>query len=579
MLLLTNHIGYERLGPKKAIIQTSRPRLSSYTALLVCADSHQTVATLTVEKQGKVANWHQGHFYLIDFSSFNTPGNYYLRFDHLRSSHFEIGEHILFDRTLSDVIHYFKSQRCGGIFDQQDRQAPLLNSNETADVHGGWYDASGDVSKYLSHLSYANYLNPQQTPIVVWNMLKGLSLLQGNEKLAKFTATRLIEEALFGADFLVRMQNEKGFFYMTVFDKWSKDTAQREICAYETQLGHKFDDYQAGYRQGAGVSIAALASVARLDFHGEFDQQKYRNAAENGYWHLKEHNTQYLNDGEENIIDEYCALLAAVELFKTTKEARYLEESRLWAKRLSARQTSDEHIQHFWAANQDGSRPYFHAAEAGLPVIALCEYLSIEDDSERASSIKQTINNACEFEVSITNKVKNPFGYPRQYVKGVDEAKRDAFFVAHNNESGYWWQGENARLGSLATMAYLAQPFIESEILKQQLSKLAQDSINWVVGLNPYDMCMLDGHGRNNPDYLPQYGFFNAKGGVCNGITGGFEDEEDIAFNPPAQKDDMLQNWRWGEQWIPHGAWYLLAVMSQAQHISTLATNQALKEQ
>lgn len=579
MLLLTNHIGYERLGPKKAIIQTSRPRLSSYTALLVCADSHQTVATLTVEKQGKVANWHQGHFYLIDFSSFNTPGNYYLRFDHLRSSHFEIGEHILFDRTLSDVIHYFKSQRCGGIFDQQDRQTPLLNSDETADVHGGWYDASGDVSKYLSHLSYANYLNPQQTPMVVWNMLKGLSLLGGNNKLAKFTATRLIEEALFGADFLVRMQNEKGFFYMTVFDKWSKDTAQREICAYETQLGHKFDDYQAGYRQGAGVSIAALASAARLEFHGEFDQQKYRNAAENGYWHLKEHNTQYLNDGEENIIDEYCALLAAVELFKTTKETRYLEESRVWANRLSARQMNDEHIQHFWAANQDGSRPYFHAAEAGLPVIALCEYLAIEDDSELASVAKQIITQACEFEVSITNRVKNPFGYPRQYVKGVDEAKRDAFFVAHNNESGYWWQGENARLGSLATMAYLAQPFIESETLKQQLSKLAQDSINWIVGLNPYDMCMLDGHGRNNPDYLPQYGFFNAKGGVCNGITGGFEDEEDIAFNPPAQKDDMLQNWRWGEQWIPHGAWYLLAVMSQAQHISTLANSQAFKEQ
>ncbi|WP_104034664.1 glycoside hydrolase family 9 protein [Vibrio jasicida] len=579
MLLLTNHIGYERLGPKKAIIQTSQPRLSSYTALLVCADSHQTVATLTVEKQGKVASWHQGHFYLVDFSSFNTPGNYYLRFDHLRSSHFEIGEHILLDQTLSDVIHYFKSQRCGGIFDQQDRQVPLLNSDETADVHGGWYDASGDVSKYLSHLSYANYLNPQQTPMVVWNMLKGLSLLEGNDKLAKFTSTRLIEEALFGADFLVRMQNEKGFFYMTVFDKWSKDTAQREICAYETQLGHKFDDYQAGYRQGAGVSIAALASAARLEFHGEFDQQKYRNAAENGYWHLKEHNTQYLNDGEENIIDEYCALLAAVELFKTTKETRYLEDSRVWANRLSARQMSDEHIQHFWAANHDGSRPYFHAAEAGLPVIALCEYLAIEDDSERASVAKQIITQACEFEVSITNRVKNPFGYPRQYVKGVDEAKRDAFFVAHNNESGYWWQGENARLGSLATMAYLAQPFIESEILKQQLSKLAQDSINWIVGLNPYDMCMLDGHGRNNPDYLPQYGFFNAKGGVCNGITGGFEDEEDIAFNPPAQKDDMLQNWRWGEQWIPHGAWYLLAVMSQAQHISTLANSQEIKEQ
>ncbi|HCE2220976.1 TPA: glycoside hydrolase family 9 protein [Vibrio parahaemolyticus] len=579
MLLLTNHIGYERLGPKKAIIQTEQPHLSSYTAQLICATSEQTVATFAVEEQGKVANWHQGYFYLIDFSSFTDSGDYFLQVEDSRSSYFTVGEHILLNQTLSDVIHYFKSQRCGGVFDQQDRQVPVLNANQTADVHGGWYDASGDVSKYLSHLSYANYLNPQQTPMVVWNILKGLSLLEGSEDIAAFTRTRLIEEALFGADFLVRMQNEKGFFYMTVFDKWSKDTAQREICAYETQLGHKFDDYQAGFRQGGGVAIAALASASRLGVHGEYDQQKYRNAAENGYWHLKEHNTQYLNDGEENIIDEYCALLASVELFKATKETRYLEESRLWAQRLVVRQMSDELIQHFWSANQDGSRPYFHAAEAGLPVIALCEYLAIEDDSVQTESVKRIVNQACEFEIKISNKVTNPFGYPRQYVKGVNESKRDAFFVAHNNESGYWWQGENARLGSLATMAYLAQPHIASQEIQQQLSVFAQDALNWIVGLNPYDMCMLDGHGRNNPDYLPQYGFFNAKGGVCNGITGGFEDEEDIAFNPPAQKDDMLQNWRWGEQWIPHGAWYLLAIMSQAQHISQLATSKNIKEQ
>ncbi|HGS4680101.1 TPA: glycoside hydrolase family 9 protein [Vibrio parahaemolyticus] len=579
MLLLTNHIGYERLGPKKAIIQTEQPHLSSYTAQLICATSEQTVATFAVEEQGKVANWHQGYFYLIDFSSFTDSGDYFLQVEDSRSSYFTVGEHILLNQTLSDVIHYFKSQRCGGVFDQQDRQVPVLNANQTVDVHGGWYDASGDVSKYLSHLSYANYLNPQQTPMVVWNILKGLSLLEGSEDIAAFTRTRLIEEALFGADFLVRMQNEKGFFYMTVFDKWSKDTAQREICAYETQLGHKFDDYQAGFRQGGGVAIAALAAASRLGVHGEYDQQKYRNAAENGYWHLKEHNTQYLNDGEENIIDEYCALLASVELFKATKETRYLEESRLWAQHLVARQMSDEQMQHFWSANQDGSRPYFHAAEAGLPVIALCEYLAIEDDSVPTESVKRIVNRACEFEIKISNKVTNPFGYPRQYVKGVNESKRDAFFVAHNNESGYWWQGENARLGSLATMAYLAQPHIASQEIQQQLSVFAQDALNWIVGLNPYDMCMLDGHGRNNPDYLPQYGFFNAKGGVCNGITGGFEDEEDIAFNPPAQKDDMLQNWRWGEQWLPHGAWYLLAIMSQAQHISQLATSKNIKEQ
>lgn len=39
-------------------------------------------------------------------------------------------------RTFSDVLHYFKSQRCSGQFDQQDKQVPLLSTSTTADVHG-----------------------------------------------------------------------------------------------------------------------------------------------------------------------------------------------------------------------------------------------------------------------------------------------------------------------------------------------------------------------------------------------------------------------------------------------------------
>ncbi|PMK04494.1 glycoside hydrolase family 9 protein [Vibrio sp. 10N.261.55.A7] len=566
MQLLTNHIGYEVQGTKQAIIMTKEKTLSSMNAQVVRASDHQIVLSLPVSAGKSCAQWHQGHFYSIDFSQLVAPGHYYISYQNTRSENFEISEGILMQQTFSDVLHYFKSQRCGGIFDQQDKQVPLLGTNVTADVHGGWYDASGDVSKYLSHLSYANYLNPQQIPMVVWNMLKGLTLLENHSGFAPFSRTRLTEEALFGADFLVRMQNTEGFFYMTVFDKWSKDINQRDICAYETQDGHKSDDYQAGFRQGAGVSIAALAAAARLSEHGEYSQTDYLQAAERGYWHLVEYNTQYLNNGEENIIDEYCALLASTELYRTSNEEKYLIQARLWATRLMDRQRSDSNVDHFWSANSDGSRPYFHAAEAGLPVIALCEYLSIEVDNSAASRAKEVIQSACQFELSITANVANPFGYPRQYVKSVDGDKRDAFFVAQNNESGYWWQGENARLGSLASMAFSAQPFIDDAKLKQQLTDYAQNSLNWIVGLNPYNMCMLDGHGHNNPEYLPHLGFFNAKGGVCNGITAGFENEQDIAFNPDGQKDDMLQNWRWGEQWIPHGAWYMLAVINQYKH-------------
>jgi len=570
MLLVTNHIGYESLGPKQAVLMTRKPRLSTTTALLVCADSHQTVASMEVNKGGRVAHWHQGNFFRIDFSEFEKLGRYYLRFDNIRSEVFEIGTGVLMQRTFSDVLHYFKSQRCGGIFDKQDQQTPILGSEQTIDARGGWYDASGDVSKYLSHLSYANYFNPQQTPMVVWNMLKGLELVGDNDKFAKYSSVRLIEEALFGADFLMRMQNPTGFFYMTVFDKWSKDIKQREICAYATQQGHKSEDYQAGFRQGGGISIAALAKASTIGVAGEFTSRDYLQAAEKGYWHLKEMNAYYINDGEENIIDEYCALMAVVELYKATQNDVYLAESRVWAKRLSARQTSDDNIAHYWSANRDGSRPYFHAAEAGLPVIALCEYLAIEQESDAVAAVTQVITQAIDFELTITEQVANPFGYPRQYVKPVNGEKRSAFFVAHDNETGYWWQGENARLASLASMAFIAQRFIQDTEKQKQLDEFAQNTLNWIVGQNPYDMCMLDGFGHNNPDYLPHLGFFNAKGGVCNGITGGFEDEEDIAFNPTNQKDDMLQNWRWGEQWIPHGAWYLLAIICQFNHFDSI---------
>ncbi|PSW04259.1 glycoside hydrolase family 9 protein [Photobacterium lipolyticum] len=570
MQLLTNHLGYERLGAKQAIV-LAQPDLAVTTAQIICCDDGQSIMQLPLNACGPVAQWHTGYAYSIDFTPLEQSGEYRIQLGDTQSAPFYIAEGQLMQRTFSDLLHYFKSQRCSGSYEHADQHIRLFGSDETADVRGGWYDASGDVSKYLSHLSNGNYLNPQQTPMVVWNMLKAYEVLEDEESIADFTRQRLMEEALHGADFLLRMQNPQGYFYMTVFDKWSKSTGQREICSYSTQDGIKSDNYQAGFRQGGGVSIAALAAAARLPqfasasrLHtGTIPADAYLQAAEKGYWHLQEMNPHYLDNGQENIIDEYCALLATVELYRTTQQERYLEQARHWAQRLAARQVSDHQITHYWSANDDGSRPYFHAAEAGLPAIALMQYLAIEHDVIKSEHAYQVLLNALDFELNITTEVNNPFGYPRQYVKAVDDDKQTAFFMPHNNETGYWWQGENARIASLAAMAYMAQNIVDDTEVKTKLMTYGQRLTDWIVGLNPFDMCMVDGHGRNNPDYLPELGFSNAKGGVCNGITSGFENEQDIAFKPEKQKDDMLQNWRWGEQWIPHGGWYLLAITLQ----------------
>jgi hypothetical protein len=50
---------------------------------------------------------------------------------------------------------------------------------------------------------------------------------------------------------------------------------------------------------------------------------------------------------------------------------------------------------------------------------------------------------------------------------------------------------------------------------------------------------------------------------VASGITSGFDDEHDIALLPPPYDKDPAQDWRWSEQWLPHGAWLVLALAAQ----------------
>ncbi|QJT21127.1 glycoside hydrolase family 9 protein [Aeromonas media] len=563
MELLINQVGYDCDGHKIALLQTDADVEISGLVRLRRLHDDRLLLEVPLQAAGQVPGWQGRAYWRADFSAFKESGHYRLEAitaqGIVRSTRFAIGQDLLTSRCLSDVIHYFKGQRASGAFDRADRSARLFGTDQRKDVHGGWFDASGDMSKYLSHLSYANYLNPQQTPLVIWSLLKSRALLATRRDIDGLNlCKRLGDEGLHGADFLCRMQDDAGFFYMTLFDKWSKDPEQRELCAYATQQGLKSNDWQAGFRQGGGMAIAALARAAREQSGGDFDTSHYAEAARRGYLHLREHNLAYLDDGRENIIDDYCALLAAVELTQTLGHD-WLGEARERAGRLCARQRPHPELGHYWSANDDGSRPYYHAAEAGLPVLALLEYLGVEPDQDRRARVSAVVQQALAAELALAARAGNPFALARQYVKGVDEDPRISFFMPHHNESGYWWQGENARLASLAAMAFAAARHFPQQ--RQILMTFGQRQLDWILGQNPFNACMLAGHGINNPSYTA--GYPNALGGICNGITSGFDDEAEVAFIPEEYRDRLDQNWRWGEQWIPHAAWFALAISWQ----------------
>jgi hypothetical protein len=228
-----------------------------------------------------------------------------------------------------------------------------------------------------------------------------------------------------------------------------------------------------------------------------------------------------------------------------------------------SRQITAGGYKNYWRAD-DGQRPFFHASDGGFPVVSLLYYSEIADPTT-TQQVLDTVKKSLEFELALTAEVSNPFGYSREYVQDKTGARRTTFFFPHNSDAAPWWQGENARLASVATAARLAaRVFVEDAAFRKQLEAFATNQLNWILGLNPFDSCMLNGVGRNNPPYMyfDSWEFSNAPGGISNGITGGFRDESHIDYMLPYRQTGADNDWRWEEQWLPHAAWYLLAVAS-----------------
>ncbi|HZE86463.1 MAG TPA: glycoside hydrolase family 9 protein, partial [Puia sp.] len=477
--------------------------------------------------------------------------------------------------------YYFKGQRSSGLLDQADHRLRLSGKPAAAglhDLHGGWYDATGDYGKHLSHLSFSSYFNPQQVSLTAWSLLKTYELLNKRPGTDfRQYKRRLLDEAMYGADYLTRSRAEGGSFYRSVSapgpGKLARDrVVQAENQGYSikqskdqsftiTDTGGDWRSYQASFRSGGGMAIAALAIAATYDTSGEYSNADYLKAAEEAFAFLDKENIPVTNDGKENIVDDYCALSAATELYKATRKDIYARAAERRAGQLLNRFSSWKKYKGYWRAD-DKDRPFFHPSDAGLPLVSLIYYYPYAAPATQ-QQILGAVRRSFRYELVLTHEVNNPFGYSRQLVQDTAGNRHSAFFFPHGSEAAPWWQGENARLGSMAAAARLAANLMNDDApFRDSLRSFALDQLNWILGLNPFDACMLQGAGHNNP----AYGFFgtfeytNAPGGIVNGITSGLDDEEGIDFNLSYAKTKKDYDWRWAEQWLPHAAWYLLAI-------------------
>lgn len=590
MHVYTNHMGYNARGSKKAVFQGEEGVAAS--AFRVLDQAGKTVYEGVPAKVGTVANWRTGYYWTLDFTPVEALGAYTIEVDTAlgaqRSLPFEIAGCIRDMRLLNAVSYYFKAQRNTGEWEEADKHLAFQGDREgVLDVHGGWCDASGDYGIHMTHLSHTTVGNPQQASFSAYVFFKLDELLSHDRKYSMLRR-RVLDEGTYGADFIMRMRAPSGSFLRSVQrqNSYEPSSDNRMIGLEYTRSSGQFTkdhsaptadtevitdaNYETSMRAGGGTCIAALAAAARHPYPGsDFHTDEYLAAAKKAFAYLMKHNEMYLNDGEWNLIDEFCALLAAAELYKTSGEIPYLLKANAMAERMFARieDTGDGGL---WFTSRPGE-PFYHAADEGLPVVALLTLAQV--DKENGGRYVEVAEKAMRHVLRITQKVNNPFGYARYYHKTVEGERAEKFFFYHESPAAPWWQGDNARIASLAAAAWMLALHTEDGAFAEELNAFAQDQINWILGLNPFDACMIEGYGHNNIQYSfrGHYEFISCPGGICNGITSRPDDEEGIFFlTEPTE--EINDNWRWAEQWIPHGTWFLYA-MALSQQVKARRTN------
>lgn len=576
MDILVNHMGYSANGPKKAVVQCTGGEQPSRFSLIDTAGA--VVFTGPLVHTGPVARWNTGDYFTADFSGLTEEGFYRVLVDGQCSDLFEISAFLLTMRMLNAVSYYFKAQRDSGEWMVDDRALPFKGGyrDGVVDAHGGWYDATGDYGIHLSHLSHSTYHNPQQASFSAYTFFKMHEFLtaSGNEYYTMLKR-RLLDEGTFGADFLMRMRAPSGGFFRSInrkhalepvagtraigfeYHRSSDQFSAVAATAGEETVGE--ENYEVSLRSGGGSAIAALAIAGRYFYpSAEYSQREYVEAAKTAWNHLSKNNERYTNDGQWNLVDEYCSLMALTELYLTTQEYGYLVQAREMAGRVYSRTTvTGEGLRRLEVAP---GLPFYHAADEGMPVVALLQYAQAEQDASLAAGALRCAEEIMRWKLAVTDNRSNPFGYP--VLESLEDGKIvEKFFFPHASTAAPWWQGDNARIASVAAAAAELARMTGDETLAARCRRMAQDPLDWIMGLNPFDSCMIEGYGRNNIQYFFQnrYDFLNCPGGIVNGITSNTHDEEGIEF-VQQPTEEVNDNWRWAEQWIPHATWYLYAM-------------------
>jgi hypothetical protein len=483
-----------------------------------------------------------------DFSKLTAPGKYRASVQvgsaPVYSFPFRIGDELIFRETAMPAANFFSFQRCGcavpglhAACHLDDAKIPDGKGGHI-DATGGWHDA-GDLNKYAS---------------IACRTVHALIVLNRSSqgRLSDDERKKVLDEALWGAEFLRKMwQPGKGIIYHDVFsgyDYWGNPALQTDNVP-----GTKDDRPLRGEGPSA-MTAAALAAAA-----GQTGRRDYRQAAEDLWrgacqaigkdaedpWVKTSGGVPDLGQDAPGRRVRRTAdlLLADLELQRLTGDARYAEGAKHRVAALVREQNPDG----LWPSDV-----YSRTVLLGVPPAALALYVESQHGRNEAADLaKAALGRWLDRNLRLAD---NPFSLI-PWSEGV-------FFNPHVVDN--WYVGQNSQYLSIAWALYLTADVLH----RPEARRLADRQLDWVLGVNPYGMCMFEGKGSYNPpSFMHQWAPARERGAVPGAIPNGFcRNAADRADRPwfSAGLTAKQSDFHTAEPWEPHNAFFILALTARA---------------
>ncbi|MFH1743704.1 MAG: glycoside hydrolase family 9 protein, partial [bacterium] len=533
-----NQVGYGPGLPGRFIVATTHKGAENVQYILRSKRAGKQAAkgALTCNGrvyEGRVDDW--GWFYWPGELPRNVrSGEYVIEavLDGVRgiSEPFVVRKSVLEESTCRQSVDFFWYQRCGMEIPGFHKACHLDDAKLPDGTHvegwGGWHDA-GDYNKYLGGGAYTG--------------LAAFSLAYAaHEASALFDrydrdgdgVSDALDEAMWGADFMRRMMEpESGGMRHSITTGYTFFGAP----SLETD-GWIGNDDDRPVQAGVSYQHFAIATWAILSMKIPDQREDYLEAARKHWGFAKAHGA----GGPQFAID-------ALYLHEATNDAEVFAELKRQIQAILGQQIL-KGPWHGGLGNPETGAPSTDLVNMGMSPAALALFALKHPEDPLAEQARPALRNYLDFCEAVSD---NPFNITR-LVGGADP-----FYFSPR---GGWAVGNDSQYLSQAWAACLAHRLVPNT----RWISYAKAQFDWVLGLNPLNVCLMEGVGSVNlPAYHHRYFMIknNPRGAVPGAVVNGIVARDLYHDSPHVDWDPFpLAEYECNEPWLPHNAYYVLAL-------------------